>query len=221
GEISLADARKEAMRIISAKHHRTRPSRLPALVTAFLADCEARLRPSSVQRYRDVLDKAPDKALDDVKKDIASTAHEIKAYKALFNFAIREELYDRNPFQHVTATYGKRSRVLSDEELKKVWNYDDPPFTDMVKLLVLTGQRKNQIWRLNPKWVKDGVITFPPTVMKGKEEHIIPYGDFAAPYLERAPFSFNGWGKSKKRMDKETGVKDWTIHDLRRTFATI
>jgi integrase len=31
---------------------------------------------------------------------------------------------------------------------------------------------------------------------------------------------FNGWGKSKAALDEKSGVTDWTLHDLRRTFAT-
>ena len=33
--------------------------------------------------------------------------------------------------------------------------------------------------------------------------------------------SFNGWGKSKARLDAQAGVTDWTLHDLRRTYATL
>ena len=32
---------------------------------------------------------------------------------------------------------------------------------------------------------------------------------------------FNGWGKAKVRLDKASGVSDWTLHDLRRTYATL
>jgi integrase len=32
---------------------------------------------------------------------------------------------------------------------------------------------------------------------------------------------FAGWGKSKERLDKKSGVSEWTLHDLRRTYATI
>ncbi len=32
---------------------------------------------------------------------------------------------------------------------------------------------------------------------------------------------FNGWSKSKAALDQLSGVKNWTLHDLRRTFRTI
>jgi integrase len=31
---------------------------------------------------------------------------------------------------------------------------------------------------------------------------------------------FSGWSKAKAELDKACGVKDWTLHDLRRTAAT-
>lgn len=219
-EIPLSQARKEALRIKLAKPHRNAVTRLTELVSAFLDDCRTRLRPSTVDRYDDVLKHAPDIALDDVTRSLATTTHHIKAYKALFNFAVREELYDRNPFQHMKATYGQRTTVLSDDQLKAIWQYEAKPFSDILKLLILTGQRKSQIWRLQPEWVSDDSITFPASYMKQGKPHTIPYGDFTRQFLT-PPFSFNGWSKAKKRIDTVTGVTGWTIHDLRRTFATI
>jgi integrase len=31
---------------------------------------------------------------------------------------------------------------------------------------------------------------------------------------------FSAWSKNKKKFDAMCGVNDWTLHDLRRTFAT-
>ena len=31
---------------------------------------------------------------------------------------------------------------------------------------------------------------------------------------------FNGFSKAKEALDKASGVKDWRLHDLRRTMAT-
>jgi integrase len=35
-----------------------------------------------------------------------------------------------------------------------------------------------------------------------------------------SPRTFNGWSKAKTALDKLSGVTDWTLHDLRRTYAT-
>ena len=31
---------------------------------------------------------------------------------------------------------------------------------------------------------------------------------------------FNGWSKCKNALDKKVAITPWTLHDLRRTFAT-
>jgi integrase len=51
--------------------------------------------------------------------------------------------------------------VLSDNELKVIWHYNHPPFSTILKLLILTGQRRSQIWKLQPHWIEDDLITFP------------------------------------------------------------
>ncbi|HHS93899.1 MAG TPA: hypothetical protein ENK63_00945 [Rhodobacterales bacterium] len=112
-----------------------------------------------------------------------------------------------------------RDRLLSDDEIAAIWHTDQRPYSDIVKLLILTGQRRNQIWRYNPAWKDDDVLTFPSDVMKSKRPHTIPitgYGDL----LPSQPFIFNGWSKSKARMDRRSGVSDWVLHDLRRYFSS-
>jgi len=71
---------------------------------------------------------------------------------AFFTFAIREGLLDVNP---VTGT-GKadegpsRDRTLSEAELRAVLNaLDAGPFGDIVRLLVLTGQRREEMGGLS------------------------------------------------------------------------
>jgi integrase len=82
----------------------------------------------------------------------------------------------------------------------------------------LTGQRRGELTAIQDDWITD-VITFPATVTKNKHEHVLPYGEFTKQFLK--PYSFNGWSKSKKRLDKAIEIPHWTIHDLRRTMATI
>jgi integrase len=58
---------------------------------------------------------------------------------------------------------------------------------------------------LNRPSLSDGDLYFPPY-----RSHVrgIPTTTYA------------GWGKDKKRFDAACGVAGWTLHDLRRTFAT-
>jgi integrase len=81
-------------------------------------------------------------------------------------------------------------------------------------------------------------ITFPAHATKNGRIHSIPYGEAVAILFKSTPdyglryvfpaarirsdktANFNGWSKSKALFDRECGVSDWTLHDLRRTFAT-
>lgn len=190
-------------------------------MTAYLADIS--VRPKTLLEYRRHLNKAPDIPLSKLNRlsvDL-STPHAITAWKAFGSWCEANELIARNPFQKIKAKFNQRDRVLTDEELRAIWHYNDPPFSHIVKLLILTGQRRSEIASIQPYWIKGNTITFPATHTKNKHTHTLPFGDLTKQYLVYAPFSFNGWGKSKKRMDKQTRVTAYTLHDLRRTYATI
>jgi hypothetical protein len=70
---------------------------------------------------------------------------------AFFNWCVSEGLLEAIP---VTGTAkanenGSRERVLTQEELRKLWrNLGDDRFADIVRLLLLTGQRRNEIGKL-------------------------------------------------------------------------
>ena len=217
--ISLSEARVAAIGMLSGPTTKSSVTRLRELVTAYLEDCEARLRPSSYRRFHDILIKSPDIGLDDADKSLAKTSHEIAAYKAMFNWAMREEITTRNPFAHLSPKYGERDRLLSDDEVAALWAYDHPPFSDTIKLLFLTGQRRGQFDAFDTSWIVDGNLVFPGDVMKGGKQHIIPLTDQTDDLLRRFIYT-NGWSKNKSRMDKHTGVSDYVLHDIRRYFST-
>lgn len=83
------------------------------------------------------------------------------------------------------------------------------------------------------------MISLPSGLTKNGRAHVFPYGALAASILENTPrigdfvfpasrdhvrgnptSFFNGWGKCKEAFDRTCGVSGWTLHDLRRTFAT-
>jgi len=127
-----------------------------------------------------------------------------------------------------------RSRVLTDDELRRVWVAIDEcgTFGAIVKLLILTGQRRGETAALQSSWIKIDAITLPKEITKNGREHTFPIGTMAASLLAERSTSgglflarwrqtnFSGWSKSKAALDKLSGVSGWTLHDLRRTFAT-
>jgi hypothetical protein len=81
---------------------------------------------------------------------------------------------------------------------------------------------------------KDRMIILPAAIVKNNREHAFPYGDMVADVIAELPHRtgylfpasrtnglvFNGWGKQKIILDANTCLPHWTLHDLRRTFAT-
>lgn len=215
--VCLKNARKLAKAIQVAPEPEKRAQGLSAAVDAFLAAAENRCRPATAAMYRNYLNRLEGKNVSDVKKeDVTYSTHAMMSAKAFFNWCIREGLTDRNPVQFEKAKLGQRSRVLTDQELKLIWAYEHPPFSDHLKLLILTGQRRNQFSNYE---VRGDTIFFPSDIMKGKADHTIPLLPVAQEVVERLK-SHNGWSKQKANMDKAVKLPHWTIHDLRRTFAT-
>ena len=217
-QISLSKARKEAMRYLVLKPEKERTESLTAAREAYLEECEAKNRPSTIKSYKNLLSKVDEKPLADIKKtDIdLSNAHQVMAWKVFFNWCLRNELVIRNPFLGIPVTYGKRDRVLTAEEIKKIWHYEDNIFSDIVKVLLLTGARREEV--LYFQKTPDGYY-LPADKAKNHTAHTLPATDLLDALM---PLSyFNGWGKSKARMDKKTGVTNWKLHDIRRTYATI
>lgn len=222
--VSLSGARSEAKRFLATQTDRRLSMTFLEASEAYLEECRSRLRPATVRQYEYFL------GLPNFRCDVADVTrqmllpymirpHATVSYKTFFNWCIKNDLANRNPLIGEKAQYNTpRSRVLSAEELKQVWAYERPPFSDIVKLLILTGQRRNEIALLEEDWITE-VITIPATITKNKREHILPYGELTKRYLK--PMLHNGWSKSKARLDKAVPIPHWTLHDLRRTFSTI
>ena len=136
--ISLSEARQEAKRLLAYRTPKNVPMSLKQALSAYLDECEAKNRASTVKQYRYYLSVVDKPLLEDVtKNDIPNDPHFVMAWKVFFNWAIRNELTDRNPFQHIKAVYGKRDRVLTEDEIRAVWHYEHDPYTTIVKLCVL------------------------------------------------------------------------------------
>jgi integrase len=153
---------------------------------------------------------------------------------AFFNFAIAEGVVEHNP---VTGTLkvdegGSRDRVLTVEEIRLLWPaLTERPFADAVKLLLLTGMRRDEIGDL--RWgevdLTKQLIILPPARTKNNRGHTLPVSDQAAAILAEQPRrgefvfgeGFNNWSTPKRKMDQRIGIAPWRIHDLRRTCATM
>lgn len=161
--------------------------------------------------------------LDSIADHSASEArHQFFAASAFLSWCVEMRYLAKNPLNGVRCPYksNARERTLSDAELSAIWHaLPENTYGVLVKLLILTGQRRNQMACLRSKWLNQEALVFPAQIMKGKEQHTIPASPAVAALVQ--DISFSGWSKSKNRLDAASGVTGWTLHDLRRTFSTI
>ena len=179
----------------------------------------------------------------DINATIERLAHtpavQHRAYtvlRAFLRWAHRKHYLDRNPMERMQAPPPStpRDRILSNDELARVWNAcEDDSYGRIVRLLVLTGQRRGEITGLTGGMVGKDAITFPSEHTKNGRRHVFPLGQMEKAVLGRPPAPsalyfpargkatpFNGFSKGKAHLDRDCGFSDWTIHDLRRTFAS-
>jgi integrase len=185
-----------------------------------------------------------------------ATSAERKLYAALsplFKWAVERDTPAINPMTGISAPNPaeKRKHVLNSDELKALWLVTGDlgyPFGPLYRLLLLTGQRREEVagmrweeinlldgtWRLPPK------AEFQPQRTKNGLEHIV---DLSPPALNivndlsscsqqglvfttTGATPVSGFGKVKARIDAlmtkrlDTKLRKWRNHDLRRTMAT-
>jgi integrase len=78
-------------------------------------------------------------------------AGRVMAYgRAVFNWAVKRGLLQTNPFSNlpIATNIARRERVLSDQEIVEIWaaaGKAAAPYGLIVRLLILTGQRRNEV----------------------------------------------------------------------------
>ena len=260
--ITLSDARKEARRILAERtlgKHRAKSISFDAARMLFLAGCEQKNRARTVADYRrllkrhfafgrkqlsDIITEDITRRLDRLSNTPSEQNHALVAIKIFFRWALRRRYIEHNPCEGLLQSHAvPRERVLADKELAAVYRAADGyPFGAIVRLLVLTGQRRSEIGSLKWDWIDTNArtITLPSSITKNKRAHTFPYGEIVAGILDTIPrqedylfpasrehvrgkptAAFNGYPKAKAALDAKSGVSNWTLHDLRRTFSTI
>lgn len=181
--------------------------------------------------------------LDDLqnKKGLNAQVNRIRSQLiAAFNWAVEREFLDVNPAATVKRRKNieaPRERVLDDKELAAVWKAAanlSYPSNQLVRLLILTGQRRDEVRCLPWAELTDDLWTLPAERNKGRRQHEIPLTAAMLDVLKEAsqlgPMVFTcdtegkkpyaGMKRLKEILDRESGVTGWTIHDIRRTVAT-
>jgi len=146
-----------------------------------------------------------------------------------------------------------RERVLSNDELKALWTVlagEGWPWGPAVKLLILTGQRRDEVFSAarDEFDLKAKLWTIPRDRAKNGKAHLVPLSKAAVELLEAVPVIDGSAKLFPSRADPERGasgfsralariiatmvkelsdddeepatIEHFTLHDLRRTMAT-
>ena len=134
----------------------------------------------------------------------------------------------------------RRSRILDDDELRRVWvastAEDAQPFGALIRFLLLTAARRSEAAGM--RWDEvdaNGVWTLPARRSKNKADVVRPLCQAAQALLNAQPrydgceyvFINNGtaaiqsFSGAKKKLDNVSNVTGWRLHDLRRTARSL
>jgi integrase len=166
----------------------------------------------------------------------------LSALRKMCNWAVERDIITTSPCAGVKPPTAERSRdrTLSDSELRAVWLAADEirgPFGALVKLLILTGQRRDEVARM--QWSEIDLArrlwVLPPERAKNNTRHEVPLSAPAIAILTALPrigdrfvlttngeAPSSGYAKGKCRLDAllPSDMPPWRLHDLRRSAAT-
>jgi integrase len=144
-------------------------------------------------------------------------------FRAMCRWAVGRGIIERSPTEGLTAPSPetRRERVLSDDEIRlamKSFSIAGWPFGAVGQLLVLTGQRRNEVARM--RWDEvdfaGRLWKLPGSRSKNKRDHEVPLSDAALRILDGLPrirdsgFVFSvrgaapisGFSKFKRQIDR-------------------
>ena len=170
-------------------------------------------------------------------------ANRLLAYMhRLFSWAVERDIIATSPATGIRpiANEVSRDRTLSQSELAAVWKAAGDmgyPFGPFFQMLILTGQRRGEVAGMrwsevdleNGEWIipaersKNGkahLVHLPPLAM-GKLNQIHGRHGCDLIFTTNGQTPVSGFSKAKATLDWISGTTGWTIHDLRRSFATI
>jgi integrase len=167
-----------------------------------------------------------------------ASAGRLVAYgRAAYGWAVKRERLASSPFAGLptAAAAATRDRLLTVDEIAAIWNAAlamPEPSGPFVRLALLTLARRDEVAGMRWSEITPdlSVWTVPADRMKRGQAHVVALTDAAREALgaitrregvdlvfttnDRTPIS--GFSKIKSKLDKLSGVTDWTLHDFRR-----
>jgi integrase len=236
-----------------------RLTRFDAMVEEYLAGKQTRVRPATFREIKRYLTGRYFKPLHSMpvdtitRKDIAARLVIISresgnvtascarvAISAFFTWSLQMGLVEQNPTIGVIKSKSAEAgtHVLTDSELATLWRAcSDDDFGRVVKLLILTGCRRQEIGGM--RWSEldadRGTWTLPSERSKNGRAHTLPLPQQAWEIIESVPRratrdhlfgvhageGFTNW-HAKGDLDLRLGaaVRPYHLHDIRRSVAT-
>lgn len=267
--VSLADARRRAMEIAREvelgefeKAPEVSEAPAPSLGEMIPKFIELHAKPNTKdwKRAESVLHKfdgLKDRPIDQIKRQDVSKVLDgiiangtptrvnraLSAIKKLMNWCVMRGDIETSPVALLRPPTREvqRDRVLSDAEIRAIWQHSDAedyPFGPFLKLLLITGQRRSEVagMRWSELNLDEGIWELPANRVKNARLHIVPLPDQAVDILRSlhkfldSDFAFtttgrsaiSGFGRLKERVDTALpdGTPDWRFHDFRHTAST-
>jgi integrase len=162
--------------------------------------------PAVIWEHRRIVDITR-REIRDYVDDIASNRAPVGAnrvlasIKKMLNWAIERDILEKNAAADLKAPTVEllRDRVLSDDELLALWRaaeHDGWPFGPLVQLLILTGQRRDEVGGMRRDEIdRAGEIwTVPRDRAKNDKAHIVPLPQQAQAIIAAQPRTVDAGG---------------------------
>ena len=164
----------------------------------------------------------------------------LKLLRAILNFGVARGRIETNPARGIAPNRRPRlTRFLSTEEIARLHRVLDTHSggrgaaqADLIRLLLLTGCRRNEIVRLRWSEVQDDTLVLADSKVGPRK---VPFNARARAILDRrprgeSPFVFPSPRDPSRphgdhlslwnRVRREAGIEDCRLHDLRHTHAS-
>lgn len=199
------------------------------------------------RRLADITDDDTKRLVQAIAKRAPTTANRVLAvWSGLCNWAVKEKLISKSPAHGVDKPGAEKSRerVLDDRELAMIWKASEElgwPFGPMIRLLILTGQRRGEIAGMRWQELDPGnsLWRIPAERSKNHLAHKVPLAPQAVEILRRidhfagSDFVFSsggtppsGFSRAKARLDQKivelfgAEIEPFVLHDIRRSVAS-
>ena len=161
--------------------------------------------------------------------------------RKMFAWGCEVDLVHDNPGRGVSAPHREiaRDRFLTDAEIARLWSawsQQGWPYGALFKLLLLTGQNRNEIASMRLEDIQFQSRVWSPRGARthGGQTHELPLSDFALELLAGLPRSksglvfpagpranapVTGYSNAVAKSRRLASVEGWQLRDLRRTAA--